>query len=239
MPVIVQAGEIVFVLDPASPPTLVDRPSKPTVTGESDDAERPMGSARRLSFSSLGRSISRESRSSGPGPVTNQPAPTSEFSEPQGGFRGLVKKIVSAVSPSSSKKELPADAAAAATPGDALHRVTTHERQAHAIEEDVAPAPQTELAQHEPASGTGLTFEEPETGRGKAEDPLPAFKVRYTSGSHLTYHSRGTLHRPIGLRDYGLVGWFCLPHPFYALLPSPSRSDHVAERPPAVIDRAT
>ncbi|POY70869.1 hypothetical protein BMF94_6046 [Rhodotorula taiwanensis] len=191
------AGEIVFVLDPASPPTLVDRPSKPTVTGESDDAERPMGSARRLSFSSLGRSISRESRSSGPGPVTNQPAPTSEFPEPQGGFRGLVKKIVSAVSPSSSKKELPADAAAAATPGDALHRVTTHERQAHAIEEDVAPAPQTELAQHEPASGTGLTFEEPETGRGKAEDPLPAFK-----GYAITALSVGSASRIRSMRFF-------------------------------------
>lgn len=230
-----------FVLDPTSIPTLVDRPTRTTVPAEVDAVEQPTRSSRRLSISSLGRSISRESRSSGPGTATNQSAPvttTSDSPEAQGGLRGLVKKIVSAVSPSSSKKELPTETALVATPGDALHRSSTRERQEYAVDTDVAPTQPAEPIQREPVSGTGLTFEEPETMRTMTEDPLPSFKVHSASLCRDDLLLTRQLARYTGLRDHSLVDRFCRSYPFDALFLSPRCPEHVAERPALVVNRA-
>lgn len=179
-----QTGEIVFVLDPRSAPTLVDRPSKPAGSGTSDagDSSAP-ARPRRLSLASLRRSSSRGS-ASGDAHAAHEPAHahehehasehTGDASEHQGGgIRGFVHKIVTAISPSSSH---PKDLSAEDTPGDGLRRVSTREAEA-ARANAAAAGKQPEVTAEADAATTGaVQFDEPNITHSE-EDPLPAYKA--------------------------------------------------------------
>lgn len=180
-----QTGEIVFVLDNHSSPTLVDRSNKiksPSGSGTEDDGARP----RRLSLSGLRRSTSRDSSRAitptGTGPTTGAAAEAhTPTNENPGGMRGFVKKLVSAISPSSSKKELPAEETETPAPAPSTEPVAPNTQPAQARTED---RPE-EAASSEPTGvGIGLQFDEPQTIRD-ASDPLPAYKV---SDQTLTSH---------------------------------------------------
>ncbi|BGP55573.1 hypothetical protein JCM8202_004641 [Rhodotorula sphaerocarpa] len=173
---ITKTGEIVFVLDNHSSPTLVDRSNRiksPSGSGTEDDGARP----RRLSLSGLRRSTSRDSSRAitptGTGPTTGAAAEAhTPTNENPGGMRGFVKKLVSAISPSSSKKELPAEETETPAPAPSTEPVAPNTQPAQARTED---RPE-EAASSEPTGvGIGLQFDEPQTIRD-ASDPLPAYK---------------------------------------------------------------
>lgn len=190
-PFLPKTGEIVFVLDQHSAPTLVDRPAtkaQTLSTGGSETGEH--GSTthpRRLSLSSLRRLSSRDSHSAATATTTatsssHETAATTEHAENEGGIRGFVHKIVSAVSPSSRHQELPStgELPAGETSGDGLRRVSTREAQAaqQASRAEVSAGKQPEVTEAPSASttagaSTAVQFEEPRI----TDDPLPAYKV--------------------------------------------------------------
>ncbi|GAA5977562.1 hypothetical protein JCM10908_005020 [Rhodotorula pacifica] len=221
---ITKTGEIVFVLDPYSSPTLVDRPAAATAKSKSalgrtssevSDTASGGTRSRRLSLSSLRRSTSRDSGSAAAAAAeTTSEQPTTAAGageENQGGIRGLVKKIVSAISPSSRNKDLPAEEETStpiSSPSD-LRRISTHESESTAprARPDVAAGKQAEVAPvasetAAPGSGGGaaLQFEEPEALR-EGNDPLPAYKghaitaLLISSGAHIR-SIRHFPHRP-------------------------------------------
>lgn len=188
-PFLPKTGEIVFVLDQHSAPTLVDRPAakaQTLSTGGSETGEHAGTThPRRLSLSSLRRLSSRESHSAVTATSSHETATTTEHAENEGGIRGFVHKIVSAISPSSHHQELPStgELPAGETSGDGLRRVSTREAQAaQASRAQVAAGKQPEVTDATSASttagaSTAVQFEEPRT----TDDPLPAYKVRSRS----------------------------------------------------------